>query len=74
MQKQWAAVKTSVDPDVYADVASRLVKQHKEAIWWRDAWVLYLQTFSKQPISGIYPKPTRTLEEVKASVNVYLMR
>ncbi|MGV3602718.1 MAG: alpha-glucuronidase, partial [Dyadobacter fermentans] len=74
MQKQWAGVKTSIDPAIHADVTGRLAKQYKEAIWWRDAWVLYLQTFSKRPIPAIYPKPERTLDEVKKRVNVYLMR
>lgn len=74
MQKQWAGVSTSVDPAIHADVSGRLAKQYKEALWWRDAWVLYLQTFSRQPIPAIYPKPERTLQQVKESVNSYLMR
>ncbi|MHA4741819.1 alpha-glucuronidase family glycosyl hydrolase [Dyadobacter sp. MSC1_007] len=74
MQKEWADVKNSIDPEIHANVAGRLLKQQKEAIWWRDAWVLYLQTLSKQYISTPYIKPERTLEEVQQSVNVYLMR
>jgi alpha-glucuronidase len=74
MQKEWSGVKKDIDIQIYGNVAARLEKQHKEAIWWRDAWVLYLQTFSRQPVPGAYPKPDRTLEEVKKSVEVYLMR
>ncbi|WP_128548659.1 alpha-glucuronidase family glycosyl hydrolase [Larkinella soli] len=74
MQREWAQVKAAVDPDTHADVAGRLLTQEREAIWWRDAWVLYLQTFSKQPIPTPFRKPERTLEEVKRSVDVYLLR
>ncbi|MGN7884551.1 alpha-glucuronidase family glycosyl hydrolase [Dyadobacter sp. 22481] len=74
MQKQWAGVASSIDSAIHSDVTGRLAKQYNEAIWWRDAWVLYLQTFSKKPIPAIYPKPEKTLEEVKKRVDVYLMR
>ncbi|GAB3940646.1 alpha-glucuronidase family glycosyl hydrolase [Spirosoma harenae] len=74
MQQEWAQVRNSVDPETHANVAARLVTQQKEAIWWRDAWVLYLQTFAKQPIPAPFKKPDRTLDEVKNAVNVYLLR
>lgn len=74
MQQQWAQVKPAVDPDIFADVSARLVIQHKEAIWWRDAWVLYLQPFAQQPIPTPFIKPERTLDEVKRSVDTYLLR
>jgi alpha-glucuronidase len=74
MQKEWAQVKGAVNPEIHADVAGRLAKQQNEAIWWRDAWVLYLQQYARQPIPARYKKPERSLEEVKESVNVYLLR
>ncbi|MCX6214625.1 alpha-glucuronidase family glycosyl hydrolase [Spirosoma sp.] len=74
MQKQWAQVKPAVDPAIFADVTGRLITQHKEAIWWRDSWVLYLQTYSKQPIPASLPKPERTLEDVKALSEIYKLR
>ncbi|GAB3030405.1 alpha-glucuronidase family glycosyl hydrolase [Spirosoma pulveris] len=74
MQKQWALVKPAVDPAIFADVTGRLSTQHKEAIWWRDSWVLYLQTYSKQPIPASLPKPNRTLEDVKALSEIYKLR
>ncbi|NIJ52773.1 alpha-glucuronidase family glycosyl hydrolase [Dyadobacter arcticus] len=74
MQNEWASVKNAVDPEIHANVTSRLAKQQKEAIWWRDAWVLYLQTFSKQPVPAPFQQPEMTVEEVKQSVNVYLLR
>lgn len=74
MQKQWTQVKPAVDPAIFADVTGRLATQHKEAIWWRDSWVLYLQTYSKQPIPAPFQKPDRTLEDVKALSEIYKLR
>ena len=74
MQREWAQVKPALNPETFANVAARLTTQHNEALWWRDAWVLYLQTFSKQPIPKPFKQPEMTLEEVKRSVEVYLLR
>jgi alpha-glucuronidase len=74
MQQQWDHAKAHLDPQVYTDVAQRLQVQRREAIWWRDSWVLYLQTFARQPIPAGFEPPKQTLEEVKKSVNVYLIR
>ncbi len=74
MQQEWAAVKPAVDPAIHADVAARLATQQREAIWWRDAWVLYLQPFAKQPVPAPFKQPERTLDDVKQSVNLYLLR
>jgi len=74
MQQQWAAVKPAVDPEIFADVAGRLAVQRKEALWWRDACVLYFQTFARQPIPAPFRKPERSLEEVRRLVNIYQMR
>lgn len=74
MQQEWAQVKGAVDPAIHADVAARLVTQQREATWWRDAWVLYLQSFARQPIPVPFKKPAQTLDEVKRSVDIYLLR
>ena len=36
--------------------------QYKEAKWWRNASVLYFQTFSNQEIPDGLEKPDKTLE------------
>lgn len=74
MQQQWAQVKPAIDHEIFADVTGRLETQHKEAIWWRDAWVLYLQQYAKQPVPSPFKKPERTLEDVKRSVDIYHLR
>lgn len=74
MQTQWAQVKPAIDPEIFVDVAGRLATQQKEAIWWRDAWVLYIQDYSKRPIPAPFKKPERTLDEVKQLVDIYQLR
>jgi alpha-glucuronidase len=74
MQKQWAQVQPKVDPALHADVAARLQTQRKEALWWRDACVLYFQTWSRQPLPAPLAPPTRTLAEVKELVNLYQLK
>jgi len=74
MRQEWAKIKPAIDPETFANVAARLEIQQREAYWWRDAWVLYLQSFSRQPVPKPFEQPKMTLEEVKRSVGVYLLR
>lgn len=74
MQSKWETVKPVVDPELFQDIAGRLAVQHREALWWRDACVLYFQTFSKVPIPAPYQKPDRTLDEVKKITRTYQLR
>ncbi|TGE25871.1 alpha-glucuronidase [Hymenobacter aquaticus] len=74
MQQQWATVKPQVDAELHADVAARLQTQRKEALWWRDACVLYFQSFAKQPIPAPFSPPERTLDEIKRLVTIYQLR
>ncbi len=74
MQQEWAALKPAIAPAIHADVTARLRIQQREAFWWRNAWVLYLQSFSKQPVPSPFKQPDQTLESVKQSVEVYLLR
>lgn len=74
MQREWAHIKPAIDPETFASVAGRLRTQYHEALWWRDAWVLYLQTFARQSVPKPFVQSNRTLEKVKKSVDVYLLR
>ncbi|MBF9223063.1 alpha-glucuronidase family glycosyl hydrolase [Hymenobacter ruricola] len=74
MQQRWASVQPAVDAALHADVAARLEIQRREALWWRDACVLYFQTYSKQPIPAPFAPPTRTLAEVKNLVDLYQLK
>jgi alpha-glucuronidase len=55
-----------IDPERHEQVRAFLAIQEKEARWWRDACVLYFQTFSKRPIPDGYEPPAHTLEEYMA--------
>jgi alpha-glucuronidase len=71
MQADWASLKGKIDRETFENVEARLKTQRKEALWWRDASVLYFQTFSKMPIAAPYEKPLRSFEELKKLVDVY---
>jgi alpha-glucuronidase len=62
MQKQWNELASYVDQERFQHVKMMLQIQEKEAIWWRNACLLYFQTFSKMPIPEGYEKPDHTLE------------
>lgn len=62
MQRQWDVIKGKTDDDRYEHVQSFLAIQAKEAAWWRDACLLYFQTFSRQPIPTGLEKPKHSLE------------
>ncbi|RSK46412.1 alpha-glucuronidase family glycosyl hydrolase [Hymenobacter perfusus] len=74
MQRQWEQAKPALDPALHADVAARLCIQHREAQWWRDACVLYFQTFARRPLPPGLAPPTRTLPEIKTLVDIYQLR
>lgn len=74
MQEEWNKVRKSVDPEMFEDVAGRLAVQHREALNWRDACVLYFQTFSKQPVPAPFKQPERTLEDLKKLVAIYQLK
>ena len=74
LQQQWQAARPALDPALYADVAARLQTQRKEALWWRDACVLYFQTLARQPLPPPLAPPTRTLAEVKSLVQLYQLK
>ncbi len=60
--KQWNSLKKYIDEDRFKQVDQLLNIQLKDAIWWRNACLLYFQTFSKMPIPAQYEKPDKTLE------------
>jgi len=61
MQRIWNKVGPMIDSARYNMVKSKLITQEKEAVFWRDACVLYFQTYAKMPIPDKYEKPKFTL-------------
>jgi alpha-glucuronidase len=66
MEKTWQGLSTFVDPERYDETRAFLAIQESEAHWWRDASVLYFQTFSKRPITDACGPPADTLEHFMA--------
>lgn len=66
MQKGWAAMKPYVDKQRFEQVRMLLDIQEKEAVWWRNACLLYFQTFSGMSIPATYEQPDKTLEYYKS--------
>jgi alpha-glucuronidase len=62
MQEQWLALKDKIEPNQFNQVRMALAIQVKEAKWWRDACVLYFQTYSKMPIPAGLEAPKHSLE------------
>lgn len=62
MQQTWDALASNVDPARFEHVRALLKIQAQEAQWWRDACLLYFQTFSGLPIPPQYEQPAETLE------------
>lgn len=64
-QKIWDDNRENVDPQRFEAVKQKLVIQAKEAIWWRDACLLYFQTFSQRPIPLELDRPVHQLDQLK---------
>ncbi len=65
-RREWDALTTVIDPGRHAEVAKKLAIQERDAAWWRDAVVLYFQTFSKRPLPEGVEKPQKSLAEFQA--------
>jgi len=64
-QKVWDRVGSYIDEERFAEVQARLQIQAKDAVWWKDACLLYFQTFSKMPIPYEIERPVHQLEDLK---------
>jgi alpha-glucuronidase len=65
MQQTWSKQKSKIDAQRFEQISMLLNIQEQEAVWWRNACLLYFQTFSKMPIPANYEKPDRSLEYYK---------
>ena len=62
METTWGGLQRFVDQERFEETRAFLAIQEREAKWWRDASVLYFQTFSKRPIQDTCGPPVDTLE------------
>ena len=66
MQRAWNSAEPFMDAERFQQVKMLLAIQEKEAVWWRNACVLYFQTFSQMPIPAGYEKPAQSLAYYEA--------
>jgi alpha-glucuronidase len=72
MQATWKSLDGRVDPERYEETRAFLAIQEKEARWWRDACVLYFQTFSGKPIPDGLERPDHDLPYYEAIAKRYV--
>lgn len=65
MQRSWQGIRGEIDEERFQHVAMLLAIQEQEAVWWRNACLLYFQTLSQMPIPASYEKPDQTLNYYK---------
>jgi len=66
MKNQWNSLSKQIDPERYNHVMMLLNIQEKEAVWWRNACLLYFQTFSKMTIPAHFEQPDKSLDYYKS--------
>ncbi|MBD1428105.1 alpha-glucuronidase [Sphingobacterium litopenaei] len=64
-QRLWDKMESYVDAQRFKEIQSKLKIQIKDAVWWKDACLLYFQTFSRKPIPYYIERPIHELEELK---------
>ena len=70
----WKSVEKYVDDYRFQQVAVKLERQAKDAIWWRDAEIGYFQTFSNLPLpEGCQPfqHPVDELQKFRLRISNY---
>ena len=66
MKAEWKTMEKNIDAERFKQVSMMLDIQLEDAEWWRDACLLYFQTFSKQPIPAGIPKAAHDLDYYKS--------
>ena len=66
IQREWDSLAGKIDVERHAHVQALLRRQESDARDWRDACLLYFQTFSKRPLPAGVEPPAHDLEYYKA--------
>ncbi len=65
LQKVWDQAEPYVDSFRFRDVQSRLRIQMRDAIWWKDACLLYFQQYAGMNIPADIDRPVHSLEQLQ---------
>ena len=71
MQKVWKEMSPYVDDITHKEVRMLLDIQQHEAVWWKDASMLYFQEYSDLPFPKGMEKPKHSLEYFKSLKHPY---
>ncbi|MDF2158483.1 alpha-glucuronidase family glycosyl hydrolase [Algoriphagus sp. CAU 1675] len=66
MKSDWESLESQIDPERFVHVDQLLAIQVQEAEWWRNACLLYFQTFSKRPFPQEIEQPEGDLDYYKS--------
>ena len=64
-QKIWDAAEKYIDAERFHEVQSHLKIQARDAVWWKDACLLYFQKFSGMPIPFDIERPVHELKDLR---------
>ena len=64
-QKKWDLAENYIDAERFKDVQSRLKIQARDAVWWKDACLLYFQEFSGMRAPYEVERPIHELDDLK---------
>lgn len=64
-QRTWENTKGHIDAERFDQVQSLLKIQTRDAVWWKDACLLYFQQFSGLPFPGDMESPIHEWDELK---------
>ncbi|MBP5716844.1 MAG: alpha-glucuronidase, partial [Bacteroidales bacterium] len=65
MQRLWQGIHGDISDEVFHDIERRLATQQHDAQWWRDACLLYFQTFNGLHWPSTAQPAVSTLDELK---------
>jgi len=72
LYSRWLGLQGAIDPGRFDHVRQLLEVQLREAHWWRNACLLYFQTFSGRPLPEGLEKLEGTLEAYRAHRDYYV--
>ena len=61
LQQWWQTLRPDIDGERWQDVNMKLAIEAHDAVWWRNACLLYFQTFSKMPLPAMI-RPDHSLD------------
>jgi alpha-glucuronidase len=63
LQRCWTALRPDIDAERWQEVNMKLEIQQQDAVWWRNACLLYFQTFAHRPLPPGAEPPDHTLAD-----------